>query len=118
MSTPIVGNWAKNQNTTIAADIISTVLTDPGAGLKRVAKNIHVQVDPADAGSGEVEVRVLRGATSESWTLLFDATQGCWWDCTSMIEANVGETLTIEVERAGLTAASITCEVATKQAAP
>ena len=118
MSTPIVGNWAKSQNVTIAADIISTVLTDPGAGLKRVAKNIHVEVDPADAGSGVVKMRVLRGATSESWTLLFDADQGCWWDCTAMIEANVGETLTVEVERTGLTAASITLEFAAKQAAP
>lgn len=114
----IIGNWAKGNSTTVAADKISVVLSDPGPGLKRVVKNVHLSVDPTDVGAGIVTYRVIRGATATPWFGVFVTGQGCWWDCTGVLEGNVGETLTLEVERAGLVTGLISYEVAAMQAAP
>ena len=118
MADRLVGNCTKGSSTTIAANKISVVIASPGTGYALALKNIHMQVDIADGGSGIVTYRIIRNATATRWYGTWTTDQGCWFDCTAVCDGNPAESMTLEVERTGFTSGVITYEVATMQVAP
>lgn len=117
MSHQLVGNWTQAGSTSITADKISVVLADPGPGLQRVARMIHMEVKANDEGTGDVTFRIIRGSTAQSWQRTVSA-QGKTFDLSAEVFPNVGQSLTLEIERSGMTSAEIRCETATRMAAP
>jgi hypothetical protein len=89
------------------------LIVPPIPGLRKLIRAIQFRVDPDDAGSGTVICRLKKdGAVARAWFLLVDGTTGARAEADREFEAAALSTVTLEIERSGLTKGHISCEMA------
>ncbi len=115
----LIGNWTPAVSTTIAAAAVTVTITAGGTKMIDAVRNVHMRVDAADGGSGDVTFSIRMGTTVlRRWVRPFVAGYGATFDYAAECWPAANAAVVIKVARTGLTAATVVYELGTMQPTP